>query len=130
MLKKAIVIVIALGCISLLTAAGTDEVGEQEFQVGSGGELILDLKAGGSVDITGTGGSSVSVSYEMKCSPGCTIDFDDSGGNLKVMTRFTSPRKSQNSEVELKIEVPRRFERFGQPVDPGGVTGLKCHCIP
>ena len=73
MLKKATVIVFAIGCILLLTAASTDEEGTQEFPVGSGGELVLDLKAGGSVEITGTGGSTVSVSYKMKCTPACDI---------------------------------------------------------
>ena len=110
MSKKATVIVIAISCIPLLTVAGTNEVGEQEFQVGSGGELILDHRAGGSVEITGTGGSTVSVSYEMKCTPGCTIEFEDDGDRLKIMTRFTKPTRSQNSEVELQIEVPRRFD--------------------
>jgi len=110
MLKKATVIVLALGCISLLTAASTDEEGTQEFPVGSGGKLVLDLKAGGSVEITGTGGSTVSVSYRMKCTPRCNIEFEESGDSLIVKTRFAKRLGNQTSEIDLSIEVPSRFD--------------------
>jgi DUF4097 and DUF4098 domain-containing protein YvlB len=104
------ILALAVGCVLLLTGASTDEEGTFEFPVGSGGELILDLKAGGSVEITGTGGSSVSVSYQMKCEPRCSIDFEEGGDSLTVKTRFAKSSRSQNSEIELQIAVPSRFD--------------------
>lgn len=110
MFKKAIATVFAVGCVLLLTGASTDEQGTFEFPVGSGGELVLDLKAGGSVEIVGTGGSTVSVSYEMKCSPKCSIDFEEGANSLIVKTRFAKALGSQNSEIEMRFEVPSQFD--------------------
>lgn len=109
MLKKATVIVLALGCISLLTAAA-DKNGTEEFRMSSGGELVLDLKTGATVEITGTGGSTVSVSYEMECTPECDIAFEEDGDRLSVTTRYATSTRNQSSNVDLRIEVPRRFD--------------------
>jgi DUF4097 and DUF4098 domain-containing protein YvlB len=110
MLRKATVIVFAISCISLLTAASNKEDGTREFRVGSGGELVLDLKAGGTVEISGTGGSTVSVSYEMECTPECSIDFEESKNSLNVTTRFAKGKGNQYSDIVLRIEVPSRFD--------------------
>jgi len=108
-LAKSIVIAIIVAGLSLSGSAALAESGSREFSVSSGGKLILDLDAGGTVAISGSGGSSVSVNWEMSCRPECEILFDESGDRLKVETRFTGGGK-QNSDIDLEILVPSSFD--------------------
>jgi DUF4097 and DUF4098 domain-containing protein YvlB len=108
--SSALVIGVLVGCLALPVAAQDDQTGEQQFSVSSGGTLTLDLGAGGSVEVRGTGGSSISVSYKMSCSPQCDIRFDESSNGLRVSTVFTAGRSKQNSSIDLEIEVPERYD--------------------
>ena len=109
MLKKATVIIFALGCMLLLTAA-TNKNGTHDFRASSGGKLALDLETGGTVEVIGTRGSTVSVSYEMDCTSDCDIAFEENEDGLSVTTRYTTSKGERTADVDLRIEVPRRFD--------------------
>ena len=59
-------------------AYATESSGTREFKVAAGGKLTLNLDTGGGVKVSGTGGSSVTVTYRLSCSPECDIRFDQS----------------------------------------------------
>jgi DUF4097 and DUF4098 domain-containing protein YvlB len=82
----------------------------KKFPASSGGKLILDLKAGASVKISGTGGSAIEVTYSNECTPPCEVSVEESGSAVTIMTRFTKSGKKQNSDIELSVAVPARFD--------------------
>jgi len=69
----------------------------------------------------------VTVSYKLACSPACTIDFDQSGSDLTVKTRFVEGSRHQNADVDLDIRVPSRFDvaldSMGGGFEVDGVKG-------
>lgn len=110
MFKKSIVTIITLGCLLLLAAVTTADEGTREFPADSGGRLVLELDAGGTVKITGTGGSSISVSYTSSCRPKCDVLFNETRHGLEIRTRFAESEGRQNSDIDLDIQVPRYFD--------------------
>ncbi len=110
MLRNAIVAVVTLACAMFPAAAGGSGPVKREFPAAAGGQLTLDLKAGGSVKITGDGGSAVAVTYELSCDPECDIAFDESKGGVKISTRFKEGKKKQHADIDLAIRVPRAFD--------------------
>ncbi len=126
---KRVVLVVALAVAAALAqrASAADSSGNREFKVAAGGKLTLNLETGGGVKITGTGGSSVSVSYKLSCTPDCEIAFDQSGSDVTVKTRFQHGREGQNASNDLEIRVPSRFDvaldSMGGGVEIDGVKG-------
>jgi hypothetical protein len=110
MSRKALVPILAVACVVLLTAASGNDEGRREFAVAAGGMLKLDFNAGGSVEIRGTGGSSIVVDYALECKPECGIEFDETGDGLKISTRFVGRGRTEKAYIELEIEVPRSFD--------------------
>ncbi|HJQ98083.1 MAG TPA: DUF4097 family beta strand repeat-containing protein [Candidatus Polarisedimenticolaceae bacterium] len=108
-------------------AFATETSGTREFKAAAGGKLTLDLDSGGSVKVSGTGGSAVTISYKLSCSPDCEISFDQSGSDVRVRTKFKEPARSQNSDGEFDIRVPSRFDvaldSMGGRLEIDGVTG-------
>jgi DUF4097 and DUF4098 domain-containing protein YvlB len=108
-------------------AAAEPQTGTREFKTGGGAKLTLDLESGADVKISGTGGSSVIVSYSLSCTPRCEIEFEQTGSDVKVATRFEHRGSSQNSSNELEIRVPSRFDialdSMGGGLEIDGVTG-------
>jgi DUF4097 and DUF4098 domain-containing protein YvlB len=127
MLRNAIAAVLSLACAALPAAATGSGPITREFRAAAGGRLILDLTAGGSVEIAGTGGSSVFVTYTLSCAPECEIAFDESKSGLKVTTAFKKQGGRQNSDIDLEIRVPRSFDleldSTGGGVSIDGVEG-------
>jgi DUF4097 and DUF4098 domain-containing protein YvlB len=106
--KIACILVIA-GAI-LLTPAAIAAEGSREFSAKSGGTLILDLNAGGTVNITAGGGSSISATYSTSCTPECSVTFEESREGLTITTRFADDRGNQNSDIDIDIRVPQSFD--------------------
>jgi len=109
MLKRTVTFVVVVACVALLGAVSPSEAASREFSAGSGGTLVLDLNAGGSVEIEGTGGSKVIIDYEANCDPACNVEIEEHGDRLEITTRFASKLGRKNSEVEFRIRVPRSF---------------------
>ena len=98
MLKNAtltLCLAVALAGALVLSAPVLAAEGSREFPASSGGTLKLDLRAGGTVRITGDGGSSVSVKYSMHCTP-------DSIRPAAAPPRATTSRRSPPSCVTAR----------------------------
>ena len=118
-------LVVAVAAAHVVSA--NEVSGTREFRVAAGGKLTLDLETGGGVKITGTGGSAVSISYKLSCSPDCQISFDQSGNDVRVETNFPRTGRNQNSDGDFEIRVPSRFDvaldSMGGRLEIDGVTG-------
>jgi len=106
MLRKALMTTFLAAACAAYAAAPAAET--KTFRAASGGKLILDLDAGGDVEISGNGGSSASVSYTARCTPDCDIQVKEVGGGLRVTNEFAGG--SGEANVQFKISVPARFD--------------------
>jgi|RhiMethySRZTD1v2_1073278.scaffolds.fasta_scaffold09256_6 DUF4097 and DUF4098 domain-containing protein YvlB len=108
-------------------AFATETSGTREFKAAAGGKLTLNLDSGGSVKVSGTGGSSVTITYKLSCSPDCEINFDQSGSDVRVETRFKGSGRNHDSDGDFDIRVPSRFDvaldSMGGSLEIDGVTG-------
>ncbi|HKQ62469.1 MAG TPA: DUF4097 family beta strand repeat-containing protein [Candidatus Polarisedimenticolaceae bacterium] len=107
MLRRANLVILVLAIVAV-PALAAPEV--KRFPASSGGKLVLDLEAGGTVEISGSGGSGVEVAYSSECTPACEVSFEEGGRTLTIRTAFSKGAKQQNSNVELSIKVPSRFD--------------------
>jgi DUF4097 and DUF4098 domain-containing protein YvlB len=110
MLKAMFVAALIVAAAVPQDAAANEASESREFRAAAGGKLTLDLATGAGVKISGTGGSSITVSYKLSCSPDCEIKFDQSGNDLIVKTRFNGPTRHQTADVDLDIRVPSHFD--------------------
>ena len=127
MRRTAIAALLAAACLAVSAAtAGADSI-TREFPASAGGLLTLDLESGGSVEISGTGGSSISVTYDLSCKPECDIAFEETQGGLKVTSHFKGHGGKQSSSSDFKIRVPRSFnvelDSMGGEFSLDGVDG-------
>src|SRR5262245_36990329 len=110
-----------LGLVLIVVAVATLVVAEgvaKTFPASSGGKLELDLDAGGSAAIEGSGGHAVEVTYTDDCSPACEVQFEETRDGLKIRTSFAKTSHNQSSDIELKIKVPAQFD-----IEVGSVGG-------
>jgi DUF4097 and DUF4098 domain-containing protein YvlB len=92
----------------------------------AGGKLILDLDAGGDVEIAGTGGSTASVSYTGTCTPSCEVDIKETKDGLRISNAFASGSHHNSGDIALKIAVPSRFDVELQSMGGGlSITGVE-----
>jgi len=125
MLKRALVTtLLAAACAAY---AASPAAGTRTIPVSSGGTLILDLDAGGDVEISGTGGSSASVSYTASCRPDCRVDIKEAGDGLRISTSFAGGSNNNTSDITFKIAVPSHFDvevqSMGGGISIAGVEG-------
>lgn len=119
MLKRALVTtLIAAGCAAY--AASPAPV-TRTVPVSSGGKLTLDLDTGGDVELSGTGGSSATVSYTASCTPDCNVDIKQAGDGLRISSSFVGASSHTTSDVTFKIAVPSRFDVDVQSMG-GGIS--------
>ena len=110
MLKRTLVPTLIMAFALSMTTAADEEPLHREFNVNSGGLLTLDFDAGGSVDIRGTGGSSIIVDYFADCIPECRVIFEETATGLEISSKFTKRSRNQNSEIEFEIQVPSMYD--------------------
>lgn len=110
MSKKPFISILAVICVVLLTGTSAADESRREFEVAAGGLLTLDLDAGGTLDIRGTGGSSIVVDYSEECAPRCEVGFKETRDGLKITSRFVGRGERQSSDVSFEIQVPRVFD--------------------
>lgn len=127
MRKRVLAALIMAAVANALPAAAPAAPVSRTFPAASGGTLVLDLDAGGDVEVAGTGGSSVKVAYTADCTPQCSVEFEETPKGLRVETRFSGGGGNQNSDIVLKIQVPGRFDvqvsSMGGDVSINGVEG-------
>ncbi len=127
MLRNAIVSLCVVVLAALAAFAADRGPATREFAAAAGGQLTLELKAGGSVKITGDGGSKVVVTYRTSCEPECDVAFEESKGGVKVTSSFKGVRMSQHGDVDLEVRVPRAYDvvvdSMGGDLSIDGVEG-------
>jgi DUF4097 and DUF4098 domain-containing protein YvlB len=125
MSRMMLVAAIALAIPQAVSAA--DSSGTRELKVAAGGKLTLQLDAGGAVKISGTGGSSVVVTYRMSCSPDCQVKIEQSGSDVRVESKYQGSSRHQNSDGDFDIRVPSRYDvaldSMGGSLQIDGVSG-------
>jgi DUF4097 and DUF4098 domain-containing protein YvlB len=114
MFRKLSPVVAVLGAFLLVAAAGAGEerVVTREFPASPGETLILDLDAGGSVDIAVWDKPLISVTYEASGDGGDRIDieFIDKAEGLKIKSGFSSHLGRHDAYLEFDIKLPREFD--------------------
>jgi DUF4097 and DUF4098 domain-containing protein YvlB len=109
MLKRVLMTTfLAAACAA--SAAAAPEAVTRSYRAASGGKLILDLDAGGDLEITGDGGSSASVSYTAKCTPDCSVEIKEVGDGLRITNGFSGSTNETSANVQFKITVPALFD--------------------
>lgn len=114
MTAQTIRILFAAALLVVTTAASAAFDGKRQFDASSGGTLILDLKSGGSVKITGHGGAGIDVSYSVSgpSADDCSVEFvfRETANELKILTDYSSRGGSHSSTIRFDIRVPERFD--------------------
>lgn len=116
----------ALLLVASVTAAQAQTT--REFAASDGGTLVLDLQAGGSVEITG-GGAGITVSYSIsgRSADNCRVKFKESGDRLTISTDYVERQRSNSSSIRFDIQVPSRFnvelDSMGGSLSIDGVDG-------
>lgn len=131
MTARTIRILFAGALLVFATAAAAEFQGDREFDASSGGTLILDLEAGGSVSITGHGGSGITVSYSVSgpSADDCSVEFvfRENADELKIITDYTDRGSSHSSTIRFDIRVPSQFDieldSMGGSLSIDGVEG-------
>ena len=124
MFKRVLLTTFIATACAAFTAAAAGET--RSFPAASGSKLIIDLDAGGDVEISGTGGGSATVSYTGSCRPGCDVEIKEVAGGIRVSNEFGGVGGG-SSDVEFKIAVPARFDvevqSMGGGISIAGVEG-------
>jgi DUF4097 and DUF4098 domain-containing protein YvlB len=125
---RTLAVVVALLLVGALGAAA-ERSETRSFSISSGQALILDLEAGGSVKITGSGGSEISVTYRLGGKDGdkCRVDFEESGEGLKVISRYVGRNGSYSTDIDFEIQTPLwidlELDSMGGGLELTGVEG-------
>jgi DUF4097 and DUF4098 domain-containing protein YvlB len=131
MLKKTSLVALVLGLVLVagpLHAKGGWEA-TREFSASTGQTLMLDLKSGGSVKITGWSQSGIVVSYNRGGPDGehVRVGFEESGHGLKITSQYEGPSGSHSTDVDFEIQVPQWFDieldSMGGGLELSGVEG-------
>lgn len=119
---------VGLVLLSLLVASQKDAT-EREFDIAPGKKLDIDLKTGGSVQISGWDKSKVKVVVHSRggdCEE-VKIDFDERISGLSVTSRYDSRWGDNDCDIRLEIQVPLKFnldiETMGGRIAIDGVQG-------
>jgi hypothetical protein len=120
-------ILLVSGCIGAAadTASGDHSTGaaslavqdagaiRREFNVGAGKRLDIDLKSGGSIEITGESTDTVSVAATIggRNAADIQVDINQTAEGVEVRSRHVGPeRRHYSTNVRLEIKVPSRFD--------------------
>jgi len=101
--------------VSRMVCSGAVQSGqiEKQVKVAPGQKLVLDLKTGGGVKITGWDQDTVSV----KAYPGgrdsqdCTVDIEATSDGAKVTSNYKGGRQSYSTSYNFDIQVPQQIQR-------------------
>jgi DUF4097 and DUF4098 domain-containing protein YvlB len=102
---------------------------EKEFKSSAGKTLEVNLKTGGSLDITGWDSDVVSVngSVEGRDAPDSHVEFNETASGVRIVSNYTGDSNSYSSDVRLNIKVPKRFnlklDTMGGGIRLNGIEG-------
>jgi DUF4097 and DUF4098 domain-containing protein YvlB len=107
MMKRMVGILFVIGLAWLALGAGSNVPG-QEYKFAPGQKLVIDLKTGGSVTITGGDKAVARVGVSARGEGDATgaIQVESTGGGLTI-TSVDSPERQEWHNLALTIQVPR-----------------------
>ncbi|OLE53643.1 MAG: hypothetical protein AUG51_12335 [Acidobacteria bacterium 13_1_20CM_3_53_8] len=126
-------LLIGLGCLpslNHLAAAQTERNVNGEFRTGSGKKLVMDLRTGGSIEITGQDSDMMTVSAFRGGRDGleAQVEFNTDDAGLRVYSHY-DPYRHNNFSANLKftVKVPRKtdieIDSMGGAVKITGIEG-------
>ncbi len=96
----------------------------------AGERIVLDIDAGGAVEVRGTDANQVRVRVDegsRECEPRCQVDIEPDGDGVRVRAYHVSRSSRTRGGLRFMVEVPRRYdvriETTGGGVTIDGVTG-------
>ncbi|MHB8930916.1 MAG: DUF4097 family beta strand repeat-containing protein [Melioribacteraceae bacterium] len=109
-------------------STGDKEI-KKEFKVNSGGKVTIDLKTGADIEIKGWNKDLLSVvaSIEDDKDNPIEFEFNQSGNNVEITSKYTHKNKHNHSSAKLTLQVPQKynidFTTMGGDVDIKSVEG-------
>lgn len=85
---------------------------DKEFRVPMGKRLDIDLRTGGSLDISGWDNEVVKVDAILGGRDGedCKVDFNESSSGLEIHSYYDGGRRNYSTNLRFEIKVPRRID--------------------
>jgi DUF4097 and DUF4098 domain-containing protein YvlB len=108
-MKRAFLISLIL--VFLSVGAKPDTI-EKEFKVAMGKKLELDLKTGGTIDITGWDKELVHFNIRLggRDAKDCKVDFDERLQGVRVYSHHARHSQSHSTNLKFQIKVPKKFD--------------------
>ncbi len=122
----------ALGCMlcsNRSASAQTDRNVTGDFRTGSGKKLVMDLRTGGSINITGWDSDTMSVNAYRGGRDGleAQVDMDTDATGLRIHSHYDMSRRNFSSDLRFTIKVPKQtdieIDSMGGAVKITGVEG-------
>jgi DUF4097 and DUF4098 domain-containing protein YvlB len=108
-MKRAFLISLVL--VFLSVGAKPDTI-EKEFKVAMGKKLELDLKTGGTIDITGWDKELIHFNIRLggRDARDSKVDFDETPAGVRVYSYQTGHSRNHSTNLRFEIKVPRKFD--------------------
>jgi DUF4097 and DUF4098 domain-containing protein YvlB len=92
--------------------AFAQETIEKEFKVAMGKRLDLNLKTGGSVEISGWDKEllTAKVYLDGRDWEDCKVDFKETSSGVQIHSSFIGKWRNHSTDVRCEIKVPKRFD--------------------
>ncbi|MEK6570385.1 MAG: hypothetical protein AABZ61_03385, partial [Bacteroidota bacterium] len=125
-MKKLVCILFVLFSANFAIA---QETIEKEFKVAMGKRLDVDLKTGGSIDISGWDKELLTVKVYLRGTDKeeSKVEFNEDPSGVQIYSHYAKKRRSHSTDVRLEIKVPNRFDldlhTMGGGISIAGVEG-------
>jgi DUF4097 and DUF4098 domain-containing protein YvlB len=85
---------------------------EKEFKVAMGKKLELDLKTGGTIDITGWDKELVDINIRLggRDAKDSKVDFEETSAGVRVYSHQTGHSRNHSTNLRFEIKVPKKFD--------------------
>jgi DUF4097 and DUF4098 domain-containing protein YvlB len=123
-----ILFVVAAACFAPSEILSAPETVQKSFPVKAGGRLVLDLDAGGELEISGWAKDEVAVTVEIggRDAEAVRIEFDHVANRVEIHS-YCEKRRGCSTRLRFTISVPERFDidvdSKGGSVEIEGVEG-------
>ena len=134
MMRKILTLAVVLFLAAPLASA---ERVERQFSVGRGGTLDIDIETGGDIIVTGSGGSQVSVTADLRGFSANEVDLviESTGNTVRISTTDRRHRRRSSTSFIFEVSVPSEFNvtvnsSGGDVSCCGAVIGLPLEPFP
>ena len=104
-MKNLLLLFVTLGLVTLAFAG--DDI-RKEFTISEGKTLDINLKSGGSIEISGWDKELASIRVNFRnCDPD-DFDFDKKSSEIRIRSDYK--RRVNRSNIKMNIKIPRNFD--------------------